>query len=263
MLLGAASASGSSNPRHSSSEPPAAAAPNDQLHPWPTRRIGPLEITGYVDSTAGVDQLELRFEVYFHPSGWTTNSTYYQQFFAPIFACTVDLRHPDYGMSVSARFRPPHSTCITGEVSCGVVVALDTTGYERRWLAQPVQQPRLNIDLQRIGPLEITGFVDFATHELQLDVYYRPPGWNMNYHTLALCTPAVYSDRVPLKHPDHGISVIVQFQPPRTLHLTGRIECGVVVTHGTQTWHGAPLVGHQSKFPIGATGGWTIRSAPY
>ncbi|KAH7101581.1 hypothetical protein BKA62DRAFT_757303 [Auriculariales sp. MPI-PUGE-AT-0066] len=154
MLLGAASASGSSNPRpsthrdsceldsmsfgqyvHSSSEPPAAAAPNDQLHPWPTRRIGPLEITGYVDSTAGVDQLELRFEVYFHPSGWTTNSTYYQQFFAPIFACTVDLRHPDYGMSVSARFRPPHSTCITGEVSCGVVVALDTTGYERRWLA--------------------------------------------------------------------------------------------------------------------------------
>ncbi|KAH7101582.1 hypothetical protein BKA62DRAFT_671973 [Auriculariales sp. MPI-PUGE-AT-0066] len=119
---------------------------------------------------------------------------------------------------------------------------------------QPAQQPRLNIDLKSIGPLKITGFVDLATRELQLDVYYRPTGWNMDPHTVTLCTPAVYSNRVPLHPPDHGMSVLVPFQTP---YLRGRIECGVVVTHGSQpgtvhrwlainpNFQSAPLAGGQ------------------
>ncbi|KAH7086642.1 hypothetical protein BKA62DRAFT_243932 [Auriculariales sp. MPI-PUGE-AT-0066] len=103
----------------------------------------------------------------------------------------------------------------------------------QQWLQQspPILPQIRGIPVTRIGPLEISGFVHLAARELQLDVYYRPPGWNMNYHTLTLCTPAVYSDRVPLQHPDHGMSVLVPFQTPQ---LRGRIECGVVVTHGSQ-----------------------------
>ncbi|KAH7102404.1 hypothetical protein BKA62DRAFT_829487 [Auriculariales sp. MPI-PUGE-AT-0066] len=90
---------------------------------WPIQRIGPLEITGYVDLAPAAQQL--RLDIYFRPDGWNATQQLHDHYFQPVWTRVVPLRHPDNGMSVFAQFNSHH---LAGHVSCGVVQAITITG---------------------------------------------------------------------------------------------------------------------------------------
>ncbi|KAH7098947.1 hypothetical protein BKA62DRAFT_832144 [Auriculariales sp. MPI-PUGE-AT-0066] len=73
-----------------------------------------------------------------------------------------------------------------------------------------------------IGPLLITGRVHMKEQLLQLEVFFRPPGWS----GFAIYVSPVASNTAPLRDSACGPTLVAQLKPP---HLSGVISCYVTL----------------------------------